>query len=330
MNQTDNQNTTQKNTTAKSANTENSPPRRTPSQAQVDANRRNAQKSSGPRTAAGKLTSSRNRLLHGLRANTHILVNEDPQQFTSLLDDLFDRFQPVGDSEETIVLRIAAGQWRLDRVFSIEAGLHREGIRKIDNGDLRDKPEYLQHKKNYANYPDRVPPPPILADEDDRIARAFAADAAGPNSFTQLARYEASIERSLDRNLHQLKFFQDARKAAHPAATTTAAPAEPPSERPPSLRRESGFEEEIGQGSAPSKTAPPPATASNQENCHSNPTRGSARLAVAILAFCIALLVAKASSTVLSALPSHSRTPGYVKYEVMKVTQDPPKHARTR
>ena len=73
---------------------------RTPTEAQINANRENAKKSTGPRTAAGKAASSRNRLLHGLRANKHILLDEDPEDFLILLHDLYDRFQPVGDAEE--------------------------------------------------------------------------------------------------------------------------------------------------------------------------------------------------------------------------------------
>ena len=61
---------------------------RTPTEAQVNANRENAKKSTGPRTAEGKAASSRNRLLHGLRANKHILVDEDdPEDFLILLKD---------------------------------------------------------------------------------------------------------------------------------------------------------------------------------------------------------------------------------------------------
>jgi hypothetical protein len=51
---------------------------RTLTQAQIDANRENAKKSTGPRTAEGKAASSRNRLVHGLRANKHILIGRRP------------------------------------------------------------------------------------------------------------------------------------------------------------------------------------------------------------------------------------------------------------
>src|ERR1039458_4492409 len=73
---------------------------RTPIEAQINANRENAKKSTGPRTAEGKAASSRNRLLHGLRANKHILLDEDPEEFLFLLDDHLDRFHDVAAKEE--------------------------------------------------------------------------------------------------------------------------------------------------------------------------------------------------------------------------------------
>src|ERR1035441_2269350 len=85
---------------------------RTLTEAQINANRENAKKSTGPRTAEGKAASSRNRFLHGLRANKHILLDEDPEEFLFLLNDLFDRFQPAGDGEEKLVLRIARSEER--------------------------------------------------------------------------------------------------------------------------------------------------------------------------------------------------------------------------
>src|ERR1022692_1351539 len=48
----------------------------------------------------GKAASSRNRLLHGLRANKHILLDEDSEEFLLLVHDHLDRFRPVGPAEE--------------------------------------------------------------------------------------------------------------------------------------------------------------------------------------------------------------------------------------
>ena len=73
---------------------------RTTTEAQINANRENAKKSSGPRSAQGKAASSRNGLKHGLCAGQHILPGEDPEEFLLLLKDLFDHFRPVGPGEE--------------------------------------------------------------------------------------------------------------------------------------------------------------------------------------------------------------------------------------
>ncbi len=216
---------------------------RTTSQAQIDANRRNAQHSSGPRSSTGKAASSRNRLVHGLRANTHILLDEDPAEFQALLDDLLTRFQPVGPGEEMLVLRIAANQWRLNRAFPIEAGILREQVRFVATTDANRQPEYLRHQKIYEANPETVPPPPP-PDGRDALARAFTGDCKGTDALTKLTRYENSLERSIDRALRQLKAYQAARLAA-------AEPALPESE--------------------PAEAPPEPINPVNQTNCHSNP-----------------------------------------------------------
>src|SRR5450432_2093184 len=138
----------------------NSDPSRTPTAAQLDANRRNAQKSTGPRTPAGKASSSRNRLLHGLRANKHILLSgDDPEEFLLLLKDLDDRFQPVGEGEENIVTRIAADQWRLGRTLPFEAGIFRDHLEMVDTRDYRRQQEYPNYQRNHESNPQNHPPP---------------------------------------------------------------------------------------------------------------------------------------------------------------------------
>ncbi len=62
-----------------------------------------------------------------------------------------------------------------------------------------------------------MPPPPTPPTDADFRARAFAIDCAGPNSLSKLARYEGSLERSMERNLRLLKAFQAARQTP-PAA----------------------------------------------------------------------------------------------------------------
>jgi hypothetical protein len=244
---------------------------RKPSQARMQANRENAKKSTGPRSAQGKAASSRNRLLHGLRANKHILLDEDPQDFLFLLHDHLDRFQPVGAGEENLVLRIASAQWRLDRALPLEAGIYRECFHNVDSKEtLRQK--LYDHKKTYAEKDGDPAPPPLTPPVDgDLPARAFTVDSERHNSFAKLARYETAIERSIDRCLSQLKAYQAARIASTPDAEPSVAPAHP--DDPPEAEPE---ESEV----PPAEAAMP----TESTNCHSNPkNEGIARSAAFLL-----------------------------------------------
>jgi len=204
-------------------------PRRA-TEAQINANRENAQKSTGPRSTQGKAASNRNGLTHGLCAGKHILPGEDPGDFLFLVQDLFNTFRPVGEAEEKPVLRIAAGQWRLDRAFPMEAGLYRDRLADVAKKDKAHEEQYARDKESAGKYGDPVPPPPTPPDEGDLLARAFIADCAGPNSLTKLARYEGAIERSIDRSLRQLKAFQAARNTPGSGANQSAPePVSPPS-----------------------------------------------------------------------------------------------------
>src|SRR2546428_11252189 len=62
--------------------------------AQIEANRRNAQKSTGPKTAQGRAVVSLNGLRHGLRAETAVLPFEDPAEFAKLKQELEQEFRP--------------------------------------------------------------------------------------------------------------------------------------------------------------------------------------------------------------------------------------------
>jgi hypothetical protein len=94
---------------------------RTVSKRMIAANRRNARKSTGPRTRAGKARSSSNSLKHGLLAKS-VVVQTSPQceaDFHATLARL--HADPQGFIEETLVQRIAACYWRLARVHRTEA-----------------------------------------------------------------------------------------------------------------------------------------------------------------------------------------------------------------
>jgi hypothetical protein len=90
---------------------------------QIAANRRNARKSTGPKTAAGKDRAKGNALKHGLTAAQITVFDECPEDFESLYSGLLAALIPSGALEEQLVERIAVCAWRLRRVYRIEAWL---------------------------------------------------------------------------------------------------------------------------------------------------------------------------------------------------------------
>ena len=102
------------------------------SKKQIQANRRNARKSTGPKTPKGKALAKRNSLKHGLCAKEVVIDDgegaEDRQEFDAMLADLVDQFQPVGSLEEMMVEKIATSYWRLRRANRYEVGVIRESL----------------------------------------------------------------------------------------------------------------------------------------------------------------------------------------------------------
>lgn len=98
----------------------------------LDANRRNAERSTGPRSSDGKSRSAANALKHGLLArNVVLLANnspEKPDEFNRLLEDLVDDFQPANVLEQTLVERVATCYWRLHRAQRYEVEALQESI----------------------------------------------------------------------------------------------------------------------------------------------------------------------------------------------------------
>lgn len=93
--------------------------------AQIQANRANAKKSTGPRTVTGKCASSRNAIKHGLFSK-HLFVDADEQEaFQALWEDLKVHYKPVGPIEEYFVERIAVAMWRQRRLNIAEGAMTR-------------------------------------------------------------------------------------------------------------------------------------------------------------------------------------------------------------
>ena len=90
---------------------------------QIEANRRNGQKSTGPKTESGKQRASQNAVRHGLTAETVIKLLEDPDDYHAFEMSVTADYEPDSAVERELVLRLASLLWRLRRATSIETGL---------------------------------------------------------------------------------------------------------------------------------------------------------------------------------------------------------------
>ena len=92
-------------------------------QAKIEANRRNAQKSTGPRTPSGKAIAAMNALKHGLCAHTPVVPGEDPAEFATFAAGWVDHLQPSDPHQSSLAEQVILAAWQLRRVPQIRAGL---------------------------------------------------------------------------------------------------------------------------------------------------------------------------------------------------------------
>jgi hypothetical protein len=149
------------------------------SDAQINANRRNAQKSTGPRTPEGKAISSRNSMVHGLTSQSPQLPGEDSADLTALRDEYIEHYEPVGPIEADLVERIAIAHYRLKRAARLE----------ITYLDVLMRGQYFARvRPDLTNF--------------DRVAWAWFGD---KNGFARLGAYEARLQREISRCIADLK-----------------------------------------------------------------------------------------------------------------------------
>jgi hypothetical protein len=154
-------------------------------QAQAEANRRNAQKSTGPRTPEGKAASRVNGVRHGLRCQKVLVTDEDPAAYLEHRRGMLRRLQPADALEQRLADRIISLSWRLERADWMEAAYM--------NRDLGRARHIAQHE---------VPKELRIAwdDEPDSclVGLVLGEAMSGPaNSYETLRRYERTAERGL-------------------------------------------------------------------------------------------------------------------------------------
>ena len=90
-------------------------------EAQIKANRANAQQSTGPQTQAGRARSSKNRLSHGFYSSCLFIPGENPEDFHNLLAALQAEFQPANPDEQILLEKMVQHQWLTLRAYRLQA-----------------------------------------------------------------------------------------------------------------------------------------------------------------------------------------------------------------
>jgi hypothetical protein len=180
-------------------------------QKQIEANRRNAQKSTGPKTEAGKTKAKFNALKHGMTAEVAVLPHEDEHSYEELRRATIESYQPANGAELMLAELIAVNYWRLLRARRVETATFDLHIRAYKN----------RHGVSTA---------PSL-DDDCGIATAFADP---HNALANIDRYQNTVERAYLRAVDTLRKTQNARirSERQNGFVSQPAPAASPSQSP--------------------------------------------------------------------------------------------------
>jgi hypothetical protein len=87
---------------------------------QIEANRANARRSTGPRTPEGKAVASRNAVRHELWSRAYVLESECTARFETLVDSFYAEYQPTTATEAALVQAMATARWRMLRLSNLE------------------------------------------------------------------------------------------------------------------------------------------------------------------------------------------------------------------
>ena len=161
------------------------------------ANQKNAIKSTGPRTSAGKASSSANAIQHGILSRHLILPGEEREDYDAVLNQLLMEQKPVGTLEMSLVERMAIALWRQRRLIAAEAAQLQLQQADVSGADLLriqnltgiDDPGYLKAMTRESM--------PVLAD--------IEADLAACDTWLEDADMDVSLNiRSMPKRLPRL------------------------------------------------------------------------------------------------------------------------------
>jgi hypothetical protein len=183
---------------------------------QIEANRRNALGSTGPKTDLGKQRASQNAVRHGLTAETVIVPLEDADDYRAFEQAVTADYEAETAVERELVLRLASLLWRLRRATSIETGLLQIQDELPQDPRSKQDDELSQGCAVTTLFPSDPPTGGQLdreahdattrLDAGCAVARRFVRLAELDNGvFERLGRYEGSLWRQVRQTLFTLE-----------------------------------------------------------------------------------------------------------------------------
>ena len=177
-----------------------------PTEAQINANRLNAKKSTGPTSAEGKARSSLNALKSGIDAWSHIIPGEDPAELAALAAEFHNHYRPADPIQLALVDTLISTEWIQRRLRRIEAQLWNYQV------------ECLDKNLSHADFID------ASIQHNSPLGHAYQD---GLDPFTRIQRRIDSTNRMY---LRTLKALQDLQAAAAQSVEPVSAPDSPISE----------------------------------------------------------------------------------------------------
>ncbi len=186
---------------------------------QIEANRRNAARSTGPTSDEGKQRSRSNAIRHGLTAETVIQVLEDAEDYKAFEFSVTADFDSRTAVERELVLRLAGLLWRLRRATAIETGLLQIHSNNQSPKEPDDDARFGHAMSNGASCmrgqmptlgTDRDPLTQVVPPQiNTRLAeRLLALHRTDGELFERLNRYESTLWRQVGQLLVTLEFLR--------------------------------------------------------------------------------------------------------------------------
>jgi len=175
--------------------------------AQVKANQKNAQKSTGPQTDEGKATVSQNAVKHGLFAAEAVIKGEDPAEYQAYHDQFLAELDPVGAVETMLADRFVSLAWRLKRAERMQNQAIDSMIEsQIDNPMAKSLNMVKWHAKGVKLGDSRY----VISHL--QLGRIASSDWCNCRVLDRMMLYERRIESSMTKMMNELKRQQIMRR----------------------------------------------------------------------------------------------------------------------